>query len=387
MRILNLVGFYPEIGGPFNVVKGLTKYLHQVGVQTGVYSLLPKHYDKSKLEKTPFIDELIYLECRKKGMMHNFWPSFSKEWNNLLPKMNDYDLIHIHGVFDHYAYIVYKNVKKPYILSSHGSLFEEVISRKSHIKKEIYLSLVGKRILKKAKTIHATTPYEKNRLIELGINEDSITVMPNGVDPDDFKNLPEKGKLFHKFPQLKGKKIVLFLGRINWVKGLDDLIPAFSYVIKEVKNAHLIIAGPDNENYMKEVNKWICENNLIEHVSYVGPIYGEDKLTFLQDSNIFVLPSYSEGFSMAAIEAMYMGLPVAITKNCGVRDIVENSNAGIVANKERHEIASAIIKLLKNDTLSHNMGENGRKIVTDKLLWPDIAKQMLNVYERAICRK
>lgn len=121
-----------------------------------------------------------------------------------------------------------------------------------------------------AKFIHVLTSEEKYAILNLGIDAKFVQIIPNSIDADEFSILPDKGSLTKKYPHLKNKKIVLFLSRINWKKGLDDLIPAFADVVKAVNNAHLILAGPDHEDYMLKVNKWISENKLNENEKALG---------------------------------------------------------------------------------------------------------------------
>lgn len=383
MKILHLVGFHPDIGGPYSSLKGLIKYLYKLGVNSGICSVIPQEFEIKKVGNFECINEVVRLKSNT--IISKLWPSYTSNLRILLNKIQDYDLIHIHGVFDYYAYFTFRYLEKTYIVSPHGTLMKEVI-RHSYLRKQIYMNLFGKKILKSAKVIHALTTEEKNEILNLGIDEQLVYVIPNGIDPDDFSNLPDKGSLLKKFPHLKNKKIVLFLSRINWKKGLDDLIPAFADVVKAVNNAHLILAGPDNEGYMSRVRKWIDDYDIKDSVSYLGPVYGKDKLMLLQDCEIFVLPSYSEGFPMSVIEAMYMKLPVVVTENIGIPDVVRNSQCGIVINKNRKEISGAIIHLLKNKDLSIEMGERGRRCIEENFLWDRIAREMLKVYEQALMR-
>lgn len=385
MKILYIVAFYPEYGGPYSVVKELAKFLHKRGHTIGVYTTLPKGYDKSKLEKHSYIDDLVYLETD--NIISRFWKTFSKQWKDLLPKMRAYDLIHIQGLYEYQTYFVYKYVKKPYIITTYGVGMKEDRIKKGLFKKTLFLLLIGKKILNNAKAVQALSIYEKTDLENIGINKELITTIPNGIDPNDFNDCPPRGSLFKKFPTLRAKKIVLFLGRITIRKNLQNLIPAFSYVITKLRNAHLVLVGPDTEGYMKKVNKWIRDYRLDDHVSYLGPLYGKDKLSILQESDMFVLPSYFEGFSVALLEAMYMGLPVVTTSKSGLTDIAVEHNAALsVTPTNRSEISSAVIKLLKNGILAHEMGENGRKLVKDKFMHDKVADRMINVYNDIVIK-
>jgi len=384
MKVLHIVGFYPEFGGPYTVVRDLTKELVRKGYTVSVYSPLPQGYDKSKLENNSHLDEVQYVEPR--GFPSYFWPSYSPEWSNFVDQINSYDLIHIHGIYDYFAYFIARNIKRPYIVTPHGSLLKPRISKKSQFRKLVYLHLIGRSILNNSSGIHLLTKEEvcDLRNLKLGINQDLFSVIPNGVDICGSINPPPKGSLFKKFPNLRGKRLVLFLGRINWVKGIDDLIPAFADVVKMIGNAHLVLVGPDSDGYMNEVNKLIKIYKIENSVSYFGPAYGEDKIMFMQDCEVFVLPSLSEGFPVSVTEAMSFALPVIITEDSGLKDIVVGANAGLVVKRNRDGIASAIIKLVNDKKLATEMGRNGESLVKKEFLWSKIASQIIELYQDAL---
>jgi len=385
MKVLHIVGFYPEFGGPYTAVRDLTKELVRKGCSVSVYSPLPMGYDKSKLEANSHLDEVQYFESR--GFLSHIWPSYSPEWSGSINKINSYNLIHIHGVFDYFSYFITRSVQKPYIIEPYGSLLSSVINKKSRFRKRIYLHLIGKSLLNKSSRIHLLTQKEAYDLGKLGINKDLFKIIPNGIETCCPSNSPPERLLFKKFPYLRGKRLILFLGRINWIKGFDDLIPAFLNVIKLINNAHLVLVGPDNYNYMKEVNKLIKIHNIENNVSYFGPAYGEDKTMFMQDCEVFVLPSFSEGFPVVAIEAMSFGLPVILTENAGIPDIILDANAGLVVKKNKDEIASAIIKLINDKKLATEMGRNGKSLVKKEFLWNKIASKVIELYQDVLRNK
>jgi glycosyltransferase involved in cell wall biosynthesis len=387
MRIFHLAGFYPETGGPYAVVKGLTKALNNKGHQCGVCSFLPAGYNKHNLERLDFLEEVVYLE-NKKGFLSYFWPSFSDKWNKILEIIPKYDLVHIHGLFDYYAFFVSKNSKKPYIISPHGSLLPEAISKKSTIAKNIYLSIIGKKILANAAFIQVLNQYEQKIVEKLGVKSNNICVVPNGVDPETMLG-PLSGKLLvQKFPYLKGKKIALFLGRLSWEKGLDDLIPAFLEVVREIKNAHLLLVGPAGDGrYKKKIFNLIHKLKLSNNISYVDPVYGNERVLFYKGSSVFVLPSYVEMFPMAAIEAMYMGLPVIVSNHVGISDIIEKNKCGLVVAKNKKDISKAIVRLLNSPEISEYMGARGKKLIEEEFLWDCIAARVMRIYEKTLSRK
>jgi glycosyltransferase involved in cell wall biosynthesis len=216
-------------------------------------------------------------------------------------------------------------------------------------------------------------------------------------------------KFREKFGIAQDKKIILFLSRLNWKKGLDTLIPAFAEIIKEEPKAVLVLAGPDESGYKKEIIKIINNCHLTftdfsprssassprKSVSYQSPpksasciftgmLVGEDKSAALQESDVFVLPSYSENFGNVVLEALYFGLPVIITKYVGISPSINKAGAGLVIEKDEKQLTEAIVKILDNPTLAEQMGKNGKKLVETEFSWPEIAESFIKEYNEII---
>ena len=113
-------------------------------------------------------------------------------------------------------------------------------------------------------------------------------------------------------------------------------------------------------------------------------ILGDDKISALQDSDVFVLPSYSENFGMAVIEAMYFRLPVVITKNVGVAPYVKQNEAGLVIEKDVEEVVTAVMRILRNKELAQEMGENSRKLVTEEFTISKVVNRFISAYRDII---
>ena len=120
---------------------------------------------------------------------------------------------------------------------------------------------------------------------------------------------------------------VLFLGRVNWKKGLDRLIPA----MKEVPNADLLIAGNDEENYRPELEALARRHGVLDRVRFLGPVDDRKKWSLLASARILVLPSYSENFGNVVLEAMAAGCPVIVTPEVGIASLVQEAGCGVVA--------------------------------------------------------
>ena len=229
MRVLHIVGFYPEIGGPYAVIKNLLLKLVEKSIDIKVLSPLPKNYDMKKIEfaKTlPFSVEYVeeQLPCF-------IWPSFSlKYFKKINEEAKKYDLIYLARLFDFYTIPLLLNNHK-FIYGSHGTFMQEAYKMKlfKRVKKDVFLKLIGKRILEKAKFIHLITEEEKRHFLQFFPEfKDKIRVVSNGLILSKLEANLTKEDLLKEYHDLKDKKVILFLSRINWKKGLDLLIPAFA---------------------------------------------------------------------------------------------------------------------------------------------------------------
>jgi len=236
--------------------------------------------------------------------------------------------------------------------------------------------LIQKRILKEASAIHAIT-NEEVRQIKNFVNNKNIIMIPNGINPEDFMDLPSRKELEKLYPKLKGKKIILFMGRIHPKKGLDLLAKAFRRIGRERDDVYLLIAGPDNVDYKEKIEKILKEEGVLDKVIFTGMLKDRKKLVALGGSDIFILPSYSEGFSMAILEAMISKLPVIITHQCNFPEVAEYG-AGIVIKPDSEQLTKALSKLLNDPHLCEKMGENSHKLIAD---------QMIKLYKKVLSRK
>src|SRR3989338_4320834 len=328
MKILHIVSSYwPafEFGGPIESVHQLNKWLIKKGADITVLTNKPclKKNKNIILKKETVVNGVKVFYFPYYGYVHfTFSPVLC--WT-IRKNIKNFDLIHITGVWNFpvlAAAFWARFYKKPYIISSRGSLMKEPMEKKSSFKKKNYLLLIAKRDLKYASALHFTVEVEREEYLKVGLPLKKAIVIPNGLDIKDYeiRNQYENTKLRKdfrkKFNINKDKKIILYIGRLHPIKGFDTLIPAFAEVVKKEPKAVLVLAGLDENNYKKEIELKIvnCKLKIDNEVIFTGMLVGEEKINAYQISNVFILPSYSENFGMAVAEAMYFGLPVVITK-------------------------------------------------------------------------
>jgi glycosyltransferase involved in cell wall biosynthesis len=207
----------------------------------------------------------------------------------------------------------------------------------------------------------------------------------NAIDPEWLEPRPPSG-LFRSRFGLQDKSVVLFLGRIHPVKGLDLLITAFGKVIRKKPDTVLVIAGPDSEGYGKVIDRQIKSGGISQKVIMAGMLTGVDKLAALADADLLVQPSYQEGHSIAVTEALYYGVPVVISEACHMPEVASH-NAGVIVDNKAMQLSNVLIDLLSNPERRITMGEAGRLLALRYYSWDAVAREMKKVYEEILMQK
>jgi len=380
MRVLYITtSLSSKWGGPTKVVQGLSEALARKGVEISIFSPFREN-DKRDIIKP----KDIQVELFKAGIFSSFWNGYSFELQkNIFNRINDFDLVHIHEIWHYPCFISYLAAKnrKPYIITLHGTLDTWCLNYKS-FKKRIFSFLIQRRILNQANALHALTEKEKEDIKNFGI-DNYTEVIPNGINIKEFDNLPSRLDLEKIYPQLKNRKAILYFGRIHPKKGLDILARAFGIIARDRDDICLIIAGPDENGHQKEVEKILKEEKALQKVIFTGSLTGRERLTVLGGADLFVLSSYSEGFSMAVLEAMTCRLPVVITHQCNFPEVAKHK-AGFVINPDKKELVLALNNLLKDPFLCKEMGKNGRRLILREFTWDKIADQMIDLYKKVL---
>ena len=300
--------------------------------------------------------------------------------------IKNYEIIHIHEHRQTLAIIVSHFARKnniPYIVQAHGSVLP--FFQKEGLK-NLFDKAFGFRILHNASCVFALTEVEKEQYLKMGVDEDKIEIVPLGINLEEYDNIPEKGKFKSKFNIGDDDKLVLFVGRLHEIKGLDLLIDAFNDLIHdngdndENSSIKLAIVGPD-DGYLSKLEEKIEKYSLEGNVIVTGLLYKEEKQEALVDSDLFVMPSKYESFTSSGLEAMACGKPLVLTKNNHIHDWVDG-NVGIACDDDRDSLRKAIEKLLFDEELSNSFGENGRKLINEKYNWDMINNQIISIYKR-----
>jgi poly(glycerol-phosphate) alpha-glucosyltransferase len=289
-------------------------------------------------------------------------------------------IVHSHGLWMYPGWAARKAAAENHcqlLVSPHGMLEPWALAR-SNWKKKLAGYLFEYKNLGKADCLHALCLPEAENFRRCGL-KNPIAVIPNGVDLDE--PAPFTGMIFEKFPEIKDRRRILFLSRLHPKKGLGNLLQAWKKLSSGFKDWQLLIAGsgdPAYENELKIFSKDLLPDN---SCVFVGQVQGENKKQILAAGDVFVLPSFSEGFSMAILEAAAAGLPVLLTPQCNFPELAR-ANAAIEISTDAAGIEKGLRQILE---LKHEqrkaMGQNGRELIKKSYTWPAISEEMCRVYD------
>ena len=377
MKILQVTQtYYPYLheGGRPSVVLGLSKRLVRRGHQVTV---LTSNYDRpfrSKRSSHGGI-ETIYLGYLLRHRVVTLNPgllSFRRR------RLREFDVVHVHGIYDLLGPAVARSCRKwnvPYIIETEGMY--RPIARNISLKK-LYHRLFGKTFLEGAARYVATSERERGQLEEEGLPAEKIELRRNGLDLDEFEDLPPPGRFRSKKGVGEKDPLLLFIGRISHVKGLDLLVNAFAEVPPPAK---LVIAGPDDrDGTLREIERMSDRSHLGERLLLPGPLYGREKLEALADADLLILPSRNENFGIAAGEAVACGTPVLLTDRCGIAPLLKEK-AALVVPFDVEALRDGITRLIEDDELREGLRTSCAEVAS-KLSWDEPAKMMEEIYRK-----
>jgi glycosyltransferase involved in cell wall biosynthesis len=289
--------------------------------------------------------------------------------------------VHLHGIWQAHTRLgarAARAARIPYLVAAHG-MVEPWALRHKYWKKRIYLGLVEARNLRRAACLHALSRPEIGHLRSIA-PWTPICFVPNGVDLTFADMLPPRSVLEGERPELKGKFVLLFFGRVHLKKGLDLLADALGQIAPKRLDLHLLVAGIDGGAWSSFRDRMVGLG-LLERVTYLGHVAGERARQVWAAADAFILPSYSEGFSMAVLEALACRLPCLITTACHFPELAAADGAIVVAPESRAVTEGLRDLVERTPDQRAQLGNNGRRLVEQEYTWDRQAERLASVYQ------
>ena len=379
MHILQTISHYIpayRYGGALHVAHSLSKSLAACGNEVHVCTtnLQDWQHDLDVPLDTPVDMEgvRVFYEPVRLSRYWGFSPAMVRRvWQEAA--WADVLLLHFHYQFaSAVGGWISRARNKPYIIFAHGSLNRYAVSGRSATRKWLYLHLLENENFRRA----LFTAYHSQEEMDNSLRFGRGRVVSNGIDPQAFTPLPPRGSFRDRYPALRHRIVYLYLGRLDAGKGLDLLLPAFGKLSDRYPEAHLVVAGGDERGYEAVVRQVVSDLKLSDQVTLTGLLGSPDKLGALQDADVYVLPSRSEGLSIAMLEAMYMGLPVIVTDRVGLWRTIQDHQCGLVVPLDSDRLADALLEMAANKNRGR-MGQRGRQLVQEGYVWDVIACDLL----------
>jgi glycosyltransferase involved in cell wall biosynthesis len=320
---------------------------------------------------------VVALECLWKRY---YVPRF--RYREIERLVRDADVIHLMNhwtILNALVYFIARRNGKPYVVCPAGVLR---IFARSRVLKSLYNRVVGNRIIRNANKHIAITADEIPQFETYGVQRDSIVIIPNGIDPEDFRD--DRTDDFRAKYGLGRAPFILFMGRLNAVKGPDLLLRAFCNVREHLPRYHLVFAGPD-EDISTELRAIVAEYDVADRVHFLGYVGGLDKSRAYYAADLLVIPSRREAMSIVVLEAGITGTPVLMTDQCGFNEVADTGGAMVVPASEG-DLEEGLVEMLRKPIDLKIKGQKLKAFVTKDFLWDSIINRYLRLY-RDLCRK
>jgi glycosyltransferase involved in cell wall biosynthesis len=359
----------PKLGGPCSAVIGMSKHLVERDVAPVIVATTtgPQwQSDGVPTTQTPVENFRVFpasFYCS---------PELAR-W--LEKRVRDFDILHVHTIFNFPSALACRVARHhgiPYIVRPCGMLDPWSLAQ-GRLKKSIWLRLIERANLSGACAVHFTSDEERLAALNFTGNAPCV-VIPLGID------IP----IQQPAGPIAAKKRILFLSRLHPKKGVEHLVEALSE-LRLRDDFIFVIAGSGEAAYERHLRRLVFEAGLDTMTEWCGFVTGDKKETLFRGADIFVLPSYQENFGIAVAEAMAYGKAVVISDQVNIHSIVSNNNAGIVIRPNGESLASAIRRLLDDESLRKLCGANAVSAAFRYFSWDTITQELIDLYIR--CRK
>ena len=382
MRVLHVItGLWKDTGGPSEVIPAICTAMTDAGADVTLATLAG--------DSAQSVDDAATHGVRvlkvPPSFRHTIWYS-SALHRRIQQLASEHDIVHIHGIWqfpDWAAAAAARRAGVPYVITPHGSL-QPARLRKSSLKKRISAVLADRAMLNQASCLHATAADEAAAFRLYGYRG-PIAMIPNGITPAGSIE-PDRAALLEAafrrdFPETQGRRLLLFLSRIEPIKGVTTLARAWAECARQFPDWHLVVVGPDERSHLQEVLAILRDGGVLDRTTITGPLYGDRKTAAYLASELFVLPTISENFGLVIGEALSHRVPVITTTGAPWSGIVEHE-CGWWVEPSQHALADTLRDALPLPRAElAGRGERGAAWIARDFTWEAESRLLLETYE------
>ena len=387
MKILQVIPYFVpaySYGGPVKVCFDISKELVKRGHNATVVTTDALDNKNRVIKLREKIDGVEIVRFR------NVSNWLAKNYNGYLPigfffwikkNIGNYDAVHCHDFFTLQNIITTYFCKKynvPFVIQPHGTLSPVRQEARFKTLKKLFTKLFTG-VSYNARNVIALTENEKNEILLINKHlGDKIKVIPNGLRLEEFQNI-DKIDLSEKYVLPKENKIIGYIGRIQYIKGIDLSLEILARLKNKLNFTYLII-GPD-EGEKNKLKKKIVELGLQDNVVFAGILDGKEKLKVINSCDLFLFTSRNEGLPMTILEVASLGIPQLLSENCNVPEIEEFNAGKVIPLKEIQNFEKSLEDILSDKNKTTTMSENSKKMVQEKFDLNKVCDKLENIYK------
>ena len=389
MKILMLTWEYPPrvVGGISRVVYDLSHRLikdgHEVTVVTYRDGEVP-YYEDDKGVKVYRVDNYMIQPNNFIDWVMQMNFNMVAKASEIIQKEGKFDVIHAH---DWLVANAAKTLKHSFDIPIVATIHATEAGRNSGIREpnQKYINDTEWMLTYEANEVIVNSNYMKSEVQRLfGLPFEKINVVPNGVNLNKFTGM-DRDYSFRRKYAMDNEKIILYVGRLVYEKGVQHLIAAMPKILSNYNDAKLIIAG--RGGMMDELRAEASNLGLNDKIYFTGYLNSKQVQKMYKCADVAVFPSTYEPFGIVALEAMLAGVPTVVSDVGGLDEIVTHGVDGMKSYAgNANSIADSVTALLYDHQLATNVSKKAKQKVKDQFNWEKIAQDTHFTYEKAICQ-
>lgn len=389
----------PIRGGVSNYITELLQHLPE---KIEIHVLAPRRVDYGKnmpsnaeYEFSKYFRKNVKIHFLSKvsdSFYYNAW--FQGACLRYVPKLikeEGIDLIHSHTAHMPDLLLMFRKIRKPIVTTVHSTIRSQfsgirASGRLGNLERSEKATFLLYPLLRCAEEIYfrqkrtIITPSNwMRKQLEQNYHYSNIRVIPNSIDVRKIESLKKYAITEKLFPSnIRNKRIILFVGRLLALKGVDILIEAIPEIIKSTDNECIFIfVGPGHTRYLQKINKMKVKSNCV----LLGPLPHDDIVQLIKNAELMVLPSFTENIPYVLLESMACGVPVISTNVGGIPEIIQNMYNGILIKPGLSKtLANSIINLLENKQLQKSIVQNAKETIRKKFSWSVNLNKIIRTY-------